>query len=272
MPTIDALLRSLQLEQTGADTYTAPNAEDHGTIFGGQLLGQSIVAALTGRTGKTVKTINTIFARAGASGEPVDIRVEPVHDGRTFASSNVSISQGGRVCARSLVLLSADEDDVIRHGEEMPGVPPPDEATTQAQGDWHIQIVGNVDLADPDKVGPAELDVWTKFAGAPADAGINQALIAYATDAFLIGTAMRPHKGVGQAQAHKSLSTGVIGHTLTFHEPMWAGDWFLIAHHSSYAGHGRTYGRADVFSRDGQLTASFVQDAMIRRRDEGAKL
>jgi acyl-CoA thioesterase len=75
---------------------------------------------------------------------------------------------------------------------------------------------------------------------------------------------MRPHRGVGQAQAHVTLSTGVISHTLTFHEPCPAHEWFLLSQRSPYAGHGRAYGRADVFRSDGVLAASFVQDAMIR--------
>ena len=124
--------------------------------------------------------------------------------------------------------------------------------------------VGGVDINDPDAVGPAELDVWTRFAGAPDHPGTSQALLAYATDGFLIGTAMRPHAGVGQAQAHKTLSTGVLSHTITFHEPFSVADWLLLSHHSPYAGRGRSYGRADVFTEDGRFVASFVQDNMIR--------
>ena len=89
-------------------------------------------------------------------------------------------------------------------------------------GQWDVSIVGGVDLSDPDEVGPSELDVWTRFDGAPDDRIVDQALLAFATDGFLIGTAMRPHKGVGQAQAHVSISTGVLSHTLTFHEPLRA--------------------------------------------------
>jgi acyl-CoA thioesterase II len=92
----------------------------------------------------------------------------------------------------------------------------------------------------------------------------QQELLAYATDGFLIGTAMRPHKGVGQAMAHLALSTGVISHTLTFHEPFSAGQWMLMANEVPYAGRGRTYGRAHVFTEDGRLIASFVQDGMVR--------
>ncbi len=75
---------------------------------------------------------------------------------------------------------------------------------------------------------------------------------------------MRPHDGVGQAQAHVTLSTGVLSHTLTFHEPCTRASGCCSSHHSAHAGHGRSYGRANVFREDGTLVASFVQDAMIR--------
>jgi acyl-CoA thioesterase II len=127
-----------------------------------------------------------------------------------------------------------------------------------------VRVAGGVDVADPAAVGPADLDVWTRFVGAPDDPTIDQALLAFATDGFLIGTAMRPHDGVGQAQAHVTVSTGVVSHTLTFHEPAPAREWLLLSHHSPYAGRGRSYGAAAVFRADGALVASFVQDAMIR--------
>ena len=137
-------------------------------------------------------------------------------------------------------------------------------SVANATSAWEVRVVGGVDVGDPDAVGPAELDVWSRFAGAPDDATTDQALVAFATDGFLIGTAMRPHAGVGQAQAHVTISTGVISHTLTFHEPCAASEWLLLSHRSPYAGRGRSYGRADVFRADGQLVASFVQDGMIR--------
>jgi acyl-CoA thioesterase-2 len=115
-------------------------------------------------------------------------------------------------------------------------------------------------------VGPAELDVWTRFAGAPRNPHIDQALLAFSTEGFLIGTAMRPHPGIGQSQAHKTLSTGVLSHTLTYHEPFPASEWFLLSQSSTYAGRGRSYGKGDVFGPQGQLIASYVQDAMIRAR------
>ncbi len=269
---MDAFLDALSLEPVGTDRYRATNlASDHGVVFGGQLLAQSVMAGLAGQDGKAVKTIHTVFARGASPDNPLDVVVERMHGGRSVASSTVTVSQGDDICTRSLVLLSADEPDVIRHADT-PGTNarPDDVAAVRSVGAWEVGIVGGVDLNDPELVGPPELDVWIRFVGAPADPKTDQALVAYSTDGFLIGTAMRPHAGVGQAQAHRTLSTGVLSHTLTFHEPCPASEWHLLQQWSSYAGHGRSYGRGDIFRADGQLAASFVQDAMIRARSGGA--
>jgi acyl-CoA thioesterase len=64
--------------------------------------------------------------------------------------------------------------------------------------------------------------------------------------------------------AHESLSTGVVTHTLTFHEAFDAADWHLVSNESSYAGGGRVYGTGRIHTVDGRLVASFVQDAFVR--------
>ncbi|HEY1826541.1 MAG TPA: acyl-CoA thioesterase domain-containing protein [Acidimicrobiales bacterium] len=273
MATIAEFLDALVLEPTGDDHYSAPHIpHEHHVVFGGQLLAQSVMAALIGQDGKAVKTLHTVFARGASPDEPLDIAVERMHSGRSVASSTVTISQGGQICTRALVLLSAEEPDVIRHADAPRGTPSPSDIAGQhrGQGAWEIGIVGDIDLNDPEAVGPAEVDAWVRFAGAPDDPATDQALVAYSTDGFLIATAMRPHAGVGQAQAHKTLSTGVLSHTLTYHERCPAAEWHLLQQSSSYAGHGRSYGRGDIFRADGQLAASFVQDAMIRARSGGA--
>jgi acyl-CoA thioesterase len=277
MYTVDAVLGSLAFEPAGEDRYTAGSiASPNPVVFGGQLLAQSLAAALIGQDGKAVKTLHTVFARAGRPDTPLDIAVTRLHSGRSMASSAVTISQGGKVVSQSTVLLSADEPDFIRHGDAGPSyeLPKPGEVTAgHAHGDegggvppgtWELSVVGGVDISDPDTVGPAELDVWTRWPGAPADPGKAQALLAFVTDGFLIGTAMRPHPGVGQALSHRTISSSVLSHTITFHEPVPAADWLLLAHRSPYAGHGRGYGHGDVFTADGAIIASFVQDSMIR--------
>jgi acyl-CoA thioesterase II len=273
MSELSELLAVLELEPTGEGRFRGQNfaAGMGGVVFGGQLLAQTIVAASTIDPSKDVKSVHTIFARGGSPEAPLDIEVDAMHVGRALASATVTMRQGERLCTRSLVLLSAPEPDLIRHAVDAPDVGTPEDAVPSAgEGDfWEVRVVGGVSLSDPEAVGPPELFVWTRFVGAEGAGITGQALLAYATDGFLIGTAMRPHKGIGQAMSHVSISTSVLAHTLTFHEPVEAGQWYLLAHESPYAGRGRSHGRANVFSADGRLVASFVQENMIRSFPEG---
>lgn len=273
MGKLEELLAVLELEPAGDGRFRAQNfaAGAGGVVFGGQLLAQTIVAGATADPAKQVRSVHTVFARGGALEKPLEIEVEPLHVGRALASATVTVRQGDRLCTRSLVLLSAEEPDLIRHGAEPPAVAGPDEAVPSAgEGDfWEVRVVDGVSLVDPDAVGPPELYVWSRFPGARATGVLGQALLSYATDGFLIGTAMRPHKGIGQSMAHLSISTSVLTHTLSFHEPVDAGEWYLLAQSSPYAGRGRSYGRGDIFSGDGRLVASFVQENMIRSFPQG---
>jgi len=61
------------------------------------------------------------------------------------------------------------------------------------------------------------------------------------------------------------LSTGVLSHTLSFHQEFPAGEWQLFVLRSTFAGGGRAFGTGQVFSADGHLVASCAQEAMIRR-------
>jgi acyl-CoA thioesterase II len=270
---LNELLDVLRLDPVGEGRYRAQNfgSAPGGVVFGGQLLAQTIVAAAAADPAKEVKSVHTIFARGGSLDQPLDIDVDVMHSGRAFGSVTVTVSQADRLCTRSLALLTAPEPDLIRHQDPAPAVGSPDAATPSTHGGdwWEIRTVGGVDISDPDAVGPAELNVWTRFPDAPADVTTSRALLSYATDGFLIGTAMRPHPGVGQALAHVSISTSVITHTLSFHEPFDPSQWLLLSQESPYAGRGRSYGRGTVFTEDGRLVASFVQENMIRDFPQG---
>jgi acyl-CoA thioesterase II len=170
------------------------------------------------------------------------------------------------MCTRSVALLHEPESDLIRYGTNAPSVNRPDQTPSRSGGHpwWELRVVDDVDLQDPDQVGPPELYVWSRFADVPEVAYAQSALLAFASDGFLIATAMRPHKGVGQALAHVTISTNVVAQTISFHEPFRADEWHLLAHHSPYAGRGRSSGRADVFTQDGRLVASYMQENIIR--------
>jgi acyl-CoA thioesterase-2 len=269
------VLAVLDITPTGEGTYTASHLDTgHAVVFGGQLLAQSIVAATRTVPDKELLPLHTVFARGGNFEEPLTITVETMQSGRAFASVSVTTSQSRGVCTRSTALLHAPDADRIRHADPMPSVGGPDEWQARSHEPfWEMRIVDEVELSDPAApTGPPELRVWARFPGVDADdLATNQAMLGYASDGFLIATAMRPHEGIGQAMAHVSVSTTVLTQTLTFHEPFAAADWLLLDQRSTYAGRGRSHGEANVFSQDGRLVASFSQDNMIRDMPEAMR-
>jgi len=60
---------------------------------------------------------------------------------------------------------------------------------------------------------------------------------------IVIGTAMLPHDGYNESHAHKTISTGVVSHTVNFHDRFDASQWLLLANESVWAGRGRTQPR-----------------------------
>lgn len=266
MTTYPDVVDVLDLEPRGDDTYRGQNLSDsHGVVFGGQLMAQIITAAALAVPDKEVKSVHNIFTRGGDPEQPVDLIVDKRHGGRSFATVAVNVSQGARLCTTALVLLHSPEPNLIRFQVPMP-IGPTDEGPSAATGSrgWELSVVGGIDINDPAEIGPPELNVWSRFRGGPHEYSRSQALLAYASDGFLIGTAMRPHKDIGMSMAHVSISTSVITQTLTFHERFDAADWHLLAHESPYAGQGRSFGRANVFTATGNLVASFNQENMIR--------
>ena len=277
--TIDpaALPPILRLEPVGAARYRVSNEGDpaiNNVVFGGQLLAQMIIAAVAHSSDKSVKTISAIFARAARVDAETEISVETFHSGRTFASHTVSVWQGDRLCARGSVLTHVTEADVIAHQTDRPTATPPNESPVASDnavfpGAEYV-IADNVDLVDSSgPTGPAELSVWYRSRHTPDDLIVNQAVLAWGTDGFLIGTAMRPHPGVAYDRAHVDLSTGVISHTLTFHRGFSMRDWLLMSHEAPFAGGGRSYGRCHIHDSGRTLVASYVQDAMIREMPKG---
>jgi acyl-CoA thioesterase II len=274
----------LQLKQVGEHSYEGPPEKEadaaRNVVFGGQILAQSIIASyldrsLTATESKEVKSIHAIFARAGDYSEPISYQVERMHDGRTLGSDTVTFAQNGRIMARALILWSRDEPDLFTHTEfvSMPTVLAPEDPRNRT--DWRVfpgsecWVVGGVDPTDPAQpLVPPALNAWTRYTGDFA-VPVNQAILSWATDGFLIGTAMLPHAGIDESQAHRTLSTGVVSHTLEFHDRFRADEWLLLANESVWAGRGRTAGRCSIWTQSGRLVAQYTQTSLIRAFADG---
>jgi len=269
---VDDLISALDLEPMGEHRYRGRNVVfgERGVVFGGQLIAQIAVAAARSVPDKHLESAHAVFGKPVSVDDDTEIVVDMLHAGRAFASASVAIRQNDRDCARGIVLMTAREPDLIRYGVPAPEVEAPEFSVVRADPlpDREMRIVDGVDIETTEANGPPELGVWLSLRPG-GDAVARCGLLAHATASFLIGATMRPHRGVGQSIAHSGISTGIVSHTISFHEDPPPDGWMLLHQQNVFAGHGRAHGTGHVFDERGNVIASFSQESMIRAFADG---
>ena len=236
-------------------------------VEGSQILGQMIVAAMRETDGRRAVSASIVLIRAADARAPLTFVLDVLSHGRTFSTVTARVEQGDRVCAAGILLLDSVAAEVIHHAVEAPDVPPPDDTPPHDMGvtGRDLRIVDAAYTGDPHApVGPPVLDAWVRFADVPDDPAIHAGLLAQFTGHLSIGAALRAHDGVGEEQAHVTLSTGINAIDISFHRDVRADEWMLYHHLSTSAADGMTHSECRVHDLDGGLLASFTVDAMVR--------
>jgi acyl-CoA thioesterase II len=240
--------------------------DERQVVEGTQVLAQAIVAVAKRFADKSVRSVHAVFSRAVMVGQPVEFDIDVVHEGRSTATAVVGVQQNGRRCITVTAFADVPSADVIRHQLPRPDVVAPADAnfSPMPMVGRELRLVDVVDINSPDEVGPPELYAWLHYDPIPARDDLAKALVAYFTGHLGISTTMRAHEGIGTSQSHLTVSTAPLTVTVSFHEPVsWSG-WLLYTHESTQVGAGMSYVRGAVHTEEGELIASFAQEAMIR--------
>jgi acyl-CoA thioesterase-2 len=277
---LEKLLDLLDLEQIELDIFRGRSPEERvQRVFGGQVAGQALVAA--GRTvpdGRPVNSLHAYFIRPGDPAVPLVYTVDRVRDGRSFTTRRVSAIQHGRPIFTLSASFHRDEPGPV-HSDPMPEVPPPDEIPRTV--DRLEKLFGVLPAQfrespiDLRSVGPltfeAERDpslrttrnlVWLRVEGElPDDPLLHVCLMTYASDLTLLDSVLLGH---GLSWADGKTSGASLDHAMWFHRPFRADRWLLYAQESPVAAGGRGLARGEVFTADGELVVSVVQEGLIR--------
>lgn len=237
-------------------------------VEGSQMLGQAVVAAGRHAPGRRVVSAHMMFLRPADPGRQLAFELDELSAGKTFTALAVHVMQDDRRCASGTLLLDATAADVIRHGVAPPEVAGPDEAEPFDMSviGREVRIVGGAYTGDPDApVGPPTMDAWVRYGDLPDDPALHAGLLTQFTGHLSIAAALRPHPGIGQDQAHLTLSTAVNAIGLSLHAAARVDQWLLYHHLSTFAGDGMTHSECRVHDQDGALVASYTVDGMVRR-------
>ncbi len=284
---LDEVVALLDLEQIEVDIFRgrSPEGEQRQRVFGGQVAGQALVAA--GRTvpaDRPVHSLHAYFIRPGDPTVPLIYLVERVRDGRSFTTRRVTVVQHGK----TIFTLSASFHRAERgfeHADAMPLVPGPAEVEPTAErlrrlfGDVvddyirdnpvEIRHVGPLTVEaerDPSLVSSRNI-VWLRADGElPDDPLLHVCLMTYASDMTLLDTVLLAH---GASWAGGKVAGASLDHAMWFHRPFRADRWLLYVQDSPSASGARGLARGEVYTQDGELVVSVVQEGLLRRRQPG---
>jgi acyl-CoA thioesterase II len=281
---LDAVVELLDLEQIELNIFRgrSPEGERRQRVFGGQVAGQALVAA--GRTvppDRLVHSLHAYFIRPGDPTVPLVYLVERVRDGRSFTTRRVTVVQHGKTIFTLSASFQHPEEGHFDHFVPMPEVPAPDEveptsmrlrrlfgpAADEYSRDNPIDIrhVGPLSAEverDPSLAAPNNI-VWLRADGKlPDDPLLHVCLMTYASDMTLLDTVLQAH-GV----SWDSLIAGAsLDHAMWFHRPFRADQWLLYAQDSPSSTGGRGLARGEVYTEQGILVVSVVQEGLLRLR------
>ncbi|WP_426246342.1 acyl-CoA thioesterase [Nocardioides sp. LHG3406-4] len=278
------LLRLLQLEDLDRDLYRGTQPEtSRQRVFGGQVAAQALVAGVRSVEPEyAIHSLHSYFLRPGDTTVPIIYDVERIRDGRSFATRRVVARQHGR----AIYYLTANyqrPEAGLDHHDVMPDVPGPDHglpmsqlarsASDRAGDDWDrewsaldVRHLGtSTQGLTPDPAHPAQARLWVRVNGDLGDDAHTQlAAFTYASDLTLLGAALVPH---GIHITDPRLQAASLDHTIWFHRPFRADQWWLYDQVSPSASGGRGLALARVFTQDGTMVATVAQEGLIRVRE-----
>jgi acyl-CoA thioesterase II len=264
------LMDIINVRPDGATRFvsTALASPSRPVVEGSQMLGQAIVAAGRHYPGRRMVSAHMVFLRPADAARPLAFELDELSNGRTLSSVTIDVRQDDRRCARATLLLDVTADDLIRQATPAPEVPGPSSCPScdMSVTGRDIRVVDGAYTDDPTAaVGPPVLDAWVRFREVPEDPLLHAGLLAQFTGHMPIAAALRPHEGIGQRDAHRTISTAINAIGLSLHADVRADHWMLYHHEATFAGDGMTHSACRVHGEDGSLLASFTVDAMVRR-------
>ncbi|HEY0917205.1 MAG TPA: acyl-CoA thioesterase II [Solimonas sp.] len=284
------LVGLLDLETIEQNIYRGQSRDLGGkSVFGGQVIGQALVAANRTVENQVPHSLHAYFLRPGDMAQPIVYEVERVRDGRSFSTRRVHAIQHGQPIL-ALIASFQKEEGGLDHQAQMPQVTPPEELPTllECAEQWLSQApeVGErtrntllrqvpIEFKPVHPWNPLVVEkrepvqhIWFRAAGRlPDDPLLHRCVLAYASDFNFLSTALLPH---GMGWFRKDMVVASIDHALWFHRDVRVDDWLLYSMDSPSAQAARGFSRGLIFDRQGRLVASATQESLMRVVDTPA--
>jgi acyl-CoA thioesterase-2 len=278
---LDDLIKVMTLERLEMNLFRG-QSRDIGSpqVFGGQVLGQALVAATATADDRVVHSLHAYFLRRGDFNSPIVYEVDRALDGKHFSSRRVIAIQHGKQIFNMSASFQLPEAG-LEHQDSMPDVPPPESLRDleshyrdvldqlpagvrrmlEQKRPFEFRPVEPQDHLRREKSAPMKYMWFRAVDKLPDEEALHRCLLAYVSDFHLLDTALKPH---GISMISPKLVIASIDHAMWFHRSVRVDDWLLYAIDSPSASGARGFARGSVFARDGRLVASAAQEGLMR--------
>jgi len=262
--TLDDLLDLLDLTGVGGDRFRGVSPDPTAPrVFGGQVAAQSAVAAArTVGDERRLAALQGTFVRQGDASRPLEYDVARIGDGRRFTFRQVTAHQGGRPVFTATATFHAGGNGPEHQTPSAPEVDVASlplfvpELSSLLSGAWEMRR-----SVEPLVVGGKVIQAMRTSAPMPDDQALHDALVIYASDEFILDTALFVHEPDTMRFHHYGIAS--IDHAVHLHRPVRMDEWFLYTLDSPIASHGRTLVRGEMRAATGELFASILQQGVI---------
>jgi len=278
---LDDLVDLLDLEPIEVNIFRGVSPdESRQRVFGGQVAGQALVAAArTVDSGRPVHSLHAYFLRPGDPLVPILYEVDRIRDGRSFTTRRVVAIQHGKAIFNLQCSFHRPEPGLDHHIAmdtdipgplDLPGFAARMEPYRDKLGDWLDRPrpidTRYVDLLPGERPGrPQEPEqrVWLRADGTlPDDPVLHACIVTYASDMTLLDSTLLPHGISGWGQDKVQMAS--LDHAMWFHRPFRADEWLLYDQSSPSSSDARGLAMGQIFSEDGRLAVTVVQEGLIR--------
>jgi acyl-CoA thioesterase-2 len=274
MTPLEILLDTLDLENVDRDIFRGKSPPTRlQRVFGGQVAAQALVAAQRTVPDRLVHSLHAYFLRPGAPERPIVYEVDRIRDGRSYTTRRVVGIQNGRAIFNLQASFHVSEEG-YEHQLHMPeatldpatlpawvqGFGPGDDITDDDANPKPAPSVP-FDLRQAPPAGSYDRLLWLRtIAPLADDPMLHRCVLAYASDLTLLSVAMVPH---GPSVPRPSFIAS-LDHAMWFHRPFRADEWLLYAQSTPSSSGGRGLCEGHIFSRDGRLVVTVVQEGALR--------
>ena len=283
MNTVDDLLELLKLKKKEDHFLGISKTIGSNSVFGGQVLAQSLYAAYNSiSNNRILHSLHSYFLERGDLEIPIKYYVDQIRDGGSFSTRRVTAKQKDKTIFILAASFQKKESGHKFYKKINEKIKQPEDllSTMQLKKKYglfmskklksFLSVERPVEFKPIQRTNPIlkknippKLDVWFRIKGEipSMTLDVKQQILTYVSDYNILSTTLFPH--LTKADFSNTIMAS-LDHSMYFYRDFDFSDWLLYRIESPNTSNARGMSIAHVYTRNGVLIATAIQEGLIR--------